>query len=45
MKIKYDMDTKKWFRKNPFLQTTVEKCDKCGLFYKPILGHKCRKGE
>lgn len=45
MQIKYDTYTKEWFRKHPFSQTTVEKCDKCGLFYKQILGHKCRKGE
>lgn len=24
-------------------QTTVCQCEKCGLFYKPSLGHKCKK--
>lgn len=42
-KIKYDEQTKKWFAKNFFNQTTVMKCEKCGLFFKPSLGHKCKK--
>ena len=41
--IKYDSATEKWFKKNIGHQTTVVCCDKCGLFYKPILGHKCKK--
>ena len=40
--IKYDEPTKKWFRKHIGQQTTVCKCDKCNLFYKPSLGHKCK---
>ena len=43
-KIKFDKQTKKWFAKNFLGQTTVMKCEKCGLFFKPSLGHKC-KGE
>ena len=43
-KIKFDKQTKKWFAKNFSGQATVMKCEKCGLFFKPSLGHKC-KGE
>lgn len=39
----YDEGTKTWFSKNIENQTTVCKCDKCGLFYKQSLGHKCKK--
>lgn len=28
---------------NPGAETTVSKCSKCGLHYKPILVHKCKK--
>lgn len=43
MKVKFDRQTKKWFEKRTFLQeTTVCKCEKCGLYYKPSLGHKCK---
>lgn len=42
MTIKYDSETQKWFDKQlPNQQTTVVMCEKCGLFYKPSLGHKC----
>lgn len=41
MKIKYDKKTSEWFRKHVGTETTVCQCDKCGLFYKPSLGHKC----
>lgn len=37
-----DKETRKWFRKHPDAQTTVRKCEKCGLFYKSSLGHKCK---
>ena len=39
----YDDETRKWFDQHPDAQTTVMKCDDCGLFYKPILGHKCNR--
>ena len=42
-KIKYDKETKKWFVQNPSAETTVWKCSKCGLYFKPTLGHKCEK--
>ena len=45
MAVKYDKVTKKWFEKHIGVQTTVCKCDKCNLFYKPILGHKCKEVE
>ena len=38
----YDKETEKWFKNHPDAQTTVMQCDKCGLFYKPSLGHKCK---
>ena len=40
--MKYDKKTEKWFKKHPGTHTTVCRCDKCGLFYKPSLGHKCK---
>lgn len=43
MKINYDNETSKWFRNHIGTQTTVCNCKKCGLFYKPSLGHKCKK--
>ena len=39
----FDKDTSKWFKKHPDAQTTVTQCEKCGLWYKPILGHKCEE--
>jgi len=43
MKVKFDKETQKWLEKNLAQQTTVMKCEKCGLLFKPSLGHKCRK--
>ena len=40
--VKYDAETRKWFDKHPDAQTTAMCCEKCGLWYKPILGHKCK---
>ena len=43
-RIKFDAKTQKWFDKNPFKETTVMKCEHCGQYYKPVLGHReCRK--
>lgn len=36
-----DKATEKWFKERPGIETTVMQCDKCGLFYKPSLGHNC----
>ena len=44
MKVKYDVKTSKWFRSHIGQQTTVCMCEKCNLFYKPCLGHKCKEG-
>jgi hypothetical protein len=46
--IRYDAATADWFLSRCDVQTTVCKCDACGLYYKPSLGHKCKvrkKGE
>ena len=43
VKVKYDVMTKKWFKEHVSQQTTVCKCEKCGLFFKPSLSHKCKK--
>lgn len=45
MNINYDKETELWFKKHIAAQTTVCLCSKCNLFYKPCLGHKCRKGK
>lgn len=45
-RVELDPDTKAWFKTHPGAQTTVIQCPKCGLYYKPSLGHKtrnCRK--
>lgn len=42
-KILYDYATKKWFGNHIGHETTLCRCEKCGLFYKPSLGHKCKK--
>lgn len=39
----YDKKTIEWLSNHPGAETTVSKCPKCGLYYKPILGHKCKK--
>ena len=43
MKATFDAETKKWFKDHPHAQTTVCQCSACGLYYKPSLGHKCKK--
>lgn len=42
-KFAYDAETKEWFRRNPFMETTVVHCPVCGLAYKPLLGHNCKQ--
>lgn len=45
-RVKMDAATTKWFRSHIGAQTTVMKCERCGLYFKPSLGHKCKvKGE
>lgn len=42
--MKFDNQTRKWFYGKPYgTETTVVKCEKCRLYYKPMLGHICRK--
>lgn len=43
MRVSYDTETKNWMDHHIGHQTTVTQCDKCGLYYKTSLGHKCRK--
>ena len=38
----YDKSTSEWFRKNKEREITVCRCERCGLFYKPSLGHECK---
>jgi hypothetical protein len=40
-KIKFDRDTQRWFDLNPDAVTTIRRCDKCGLWYKTGIRHKC----
>lgn len=42
MIVKFDKATEKWFREHPLIQSTITQCDKCGLFFKPSLGHTCK---
>lgn len=44
-RIKFDRETERWFNLHFSTQTTVCRCEKCGLLYKPELGHKCKEGE
>lgn len=41
--VRLDAKTREWFKTRPFAQTTVMRCEKCGLYYKPSLGHTCKK--
>ena len=43
MNIRHDKLLIKWFQEHPFAETTVMQCKKCGLMYKPNLGHICEK--
>lgn len=42
-RIKLDENTKNWFKSHPDAVTTVRQCDKCGLYYKSSLRHKCKE--
>lgn len=46
-KVEFDKATREWFESRPDVQTTVMRCDGCGLYFKPSLGHKCevKKGK
>ena len=45
VKIEYDAHTKEWFKKHGDAETTLMRCEQCGLFYKPELGHVCHKAK
>lgn len=37
-----DPVTAAWCKEHPLVHTTLVRCEKCGLFYKDSLGHKCK---
>ena len=39
----FDETTLKWFREHQNIETTVMRCNICGLFFKPNIGHTCKK--
>lgn len=41
-RIRFDPTTAKWFGSHPLEETTLARCEDCGLYYKPELGHKCK---
>lgn len=43
MEVTFDAETQKWFENHWGAQTTVCQCPRCWLYYKPSLGHKCKK--
>lgn len=43
--VRYDPVTGKWFTNHQGREIIFLRCEVCGKFYKPILGHICRKGE
>lgn len=44
VRLELDDETKKWFRAHPMItETTVMQCENCELYYKPSLGHICKR--
>lgn len=41
MDIEFDKATREWFENRRGIPTTIVCCDKCGLYFKPSLWHKC----
>ena len=47
--IRFDARTRRWFREryerfgDVAAETTVCRCNACGLYYKPSLGHDCKE--
>lgn len=41
-RIRFDSETARWFGNHQLEETTLAKCEGCGLYYKPELGHKCK---
>ena len=44
-KIRYDNATRKWFDTHQGSETTVCRCDTCGLYYKASLQHICERSK
>lgn len=42
MCVRYDWATFDWMIQHPGQETTVCRCEVCGVYYKPSLGHKCK---
>lgn len=42
-RVVFDEATRKWFEGRQVVQTTVCQCARCWKYYKPSLGHKCKK--
>lgn len=40
-RVPYDEETTKWFQRHPDEAITILRCEQCGLFYNPGIGHKC----
>ena len=41
--LRFDPKTYDWMQDHEWAEITVTKCDKCGMHYKPDLGHVCDK--
>lgn len=44
-RVELDQETSEWFKRHPGVQSTVAQCPKCGLYYKPSLGHRVKNCE
>lgn len=43
--IECDKATNEWFEYHPGARITIVRCEKCGLYFKPSLGHECEVEE
>lgn len=43
MKNVYDKATKKYMLEHPMAKIMLVQCEKCGLFYRALLGYECQK--
>lgn len=41
MRAQFDGPARRWLSAHPLQETTVMRCEVCGKFYKPTLGHEC----
>lgn len=44
-RIKLDPTTLQWMITTLTAETTLVCCDRCGLYYKSSLGHKCKEDD